>query len=252
MEDWFVQFICFSVGTLIGSFLNVVIRRMPRGESIVSPPSHCPSCGFRLQWRDLIPLFSYLLLLGRCRNCGSSIGIRYPLIELVNGLGYLGIFLHRGFSLSSLSLMVLFSILLAVVFIDLDSMIIPDNLMLFGLLTGILLTASQTWSVFVEGIIGMVIGGGILLTIAVLSKGGMGGGDIKLAGVLGLFLGSHQILLILFLSFLMGSVVGITLMIMKRKTMKDMIPFGPFLAMAAYISMFWGNSILYWYGLMYY
>ncbi|MBC9784957.1 prepilin peptidase [Heliobacterium chlorum] len=242
-----ILLVLFILGTVIGSFLNVVICRLPQNLSLVSPPSHCPQCKERLLWLDLIPLFSYVTISGQCRYCRKPIPIRYFWVELVNGIAYLTIGYQMSLTVSAIAYMVLFSILLVVIFIDLDTMLIPDELMLFGFVAGILLTAGQSWTTFVNGIMGLLTGGGILLAIAILSKGGMGGGDIKLAGVIGLFLGKTQILLVLFLSFLIGASVGIYLLITKRKTMKDMIPFGPSLAVAGYIAMFWGPPLISWY-----
>ncbi|KAB2951307.1 prepilin peptidase [Heliorestis acidaminivorans] len=242
--DWFFLIVTFIIGTVIGSFLNVVIYRLPREKSVVTPPSACGSCETELKWNDLIPLISYILLKGRCRYCEESFSIRYPLIELLNGLSYLLIYLAFGPTITAVAYMFLLSVLIAVVYIDLDFMIIPDKLMLTAFIAGIPLTLLQSLHTFTTGLIGALVGGGILLLIAILSKGGMGGGDIKLAAVLGLYLGWPQILLILFLSFFIGAIAGIAIVLRKGKTMKEAIPFGPYLALAAVIVIFWGPQLL--------
>ncbi|QGG46594.1 prepilin peptidase [Heliorestis convoluta] len=237
----------FVLGTAIGSFLNVVIYRMPQEKSVIMPPSACGACETFLKWKDLIPLISYISLRGRCRYCQEPFSLRYPFVEGTNGLAYLVIYGTFGLTLEGFAAAFLFSLLLAVVFIDIDHMIIPDQLMLTALIIGIPLTAFQSLEKLLSGFIGLLVGGGLLLLIAIVSKGGMGGGDIKLAGILGLFLGWPQILLVLFFSFFLGAIAGLAIILYQGKTMKEAIPFGPYLAIAALIVLFWGNSILTWY-----
>lgn len=235
------------LGTIIGSFINVVIYRVPRGGSVIYPPSACGACAAQLGWRDLIPVLSYIILRGRCRSCGIRISGRYPAVELIGGLGLLTIYYKFGLGFEGLAAAVLFFLLLAVIFIDLDFLIIPNRIILIGLLLGIPLTLAQSLQVFVSGLLGLLVGGGLLLLTAVVSRGGMGGGDIKLALVIGLYVGWPQILLVLFLSFLLGSIVGLALVVRGRKKMKEAVPFGPFLAVASYIVMLWGPGIIAWY-----
>ncbi|WZL71464.1 prepilin peptidase [Clostridiaceae bacterium 35-E11] len=237
-----------TLGLMIGSFLNVCIYRIPRKISILYPGSHCPRCKTRLKPRDLIPMLSYILTKAKCRYCGEGISPRYPLVELMNGLIYLLLYHYFGFTLTFLQYAVLSSLLLVIAWIDYDLQIIPDELMLFGLLVGTMLYVfrhdGMLWR---NGLIGLLIGGGIFLLIAVVSKGAMGGGDIKLMGVLGYWLGGQYILLITLLSFVIGAVFSILLLLLKIKGRKDMIPFGPFIAMAAFITIIYGESIIYWY-----
>ena len=235
------------LGTIIGSFINVVIYRVPRGGSVVYPPSACGACAAQLSWQDLIPVLSYIILRGRCRSCSSSISWRYPLVELSSGLGLLALYYKFGLGFEGLAAAVLFFLLLAVIFIDLDFLIIPNRIVLIGLLLGIPLTLAQSLPVFISGLLGLMVGGGLLLLTAVVSRGGMGGGDIKLAAVIGLYVGWPQILLVLFLSFLLGSIVGLILVARGRKKMKEAVPFGPFLAVASYLVLLWGPAIIAWY-----
>lgn len=245
--DWWAVVLVFILGTIIGSFINVVIYRVPRGNSVVYPPSACGACAAQLNWRDLIPVLSYIILRGRCRSCGSSISWQYPLVELIGGLGLLALYYRFGLGFEGLAAAVLFFLLLAVIFIDLDFLIIPNRIVLIGLLLGVPLTLAQSTQVFVSGLLGLLVGGGLLLLTAVVSRGGMGGGDIKLATVIGLYVGWPQILLVLFLSFLLGSIVGLALVVRGRKKMKEAVPFGPFLAVASYLVLLWGPEIIAWY-----
>ncbi|MEW5954036.1 MAG: prepilin peptidase [Bacillota bacterium] len=244
---WAAGVFAFILGAVIGSFLNVLIYRIPRDQSVVFPPSACGACGARLGWRDLFPVVSYVLLRGRCRNCGAAISPRYPLVEVLSGLGFLAIYLKYGLTVGGLAAAVLFSLLLAIIFIDLDFLIIPNRLVLAGLILGVPLVMLQSFELLLSGLLGLAVGGGLLLLTAVVSRGGMGGGDIKLAAMIGLYLGWPQILLMLFISFLLGAIVGLGLVALRRKKMKEAVPFGPFIAVATYIVMFWGPSILNWY-----
>ena len=245
--SWAGGVFVFVLGTIIGSFLNVLIYRIPRGRSVVFPPSACGGCGARLGWQDLVPVVSYLLLPGRCRSCGATISPRYPAVEVLSGLGFLVWYLKFGLTVEGLAAAVLFSLLLVIIFIDLEFLIIPNRLVLAGLILGSPLILVQSPQLLLNGLLGLLVGGGLLLITAVVSRGGMGGGDIKLAAMIGLYLGWPQVLLMLFVSFLLGSVVGLGLVALRRKKMKEAVPFGPFLAVATYIVMLWGPQILDWY-----
>ena len=238
----------FILGIFIGSFLNVCIYRIPRKESISFPPSHCPACSHRLGVVDLFPVLSYVFLRGKCRYCGSKISIRYPLVELLNALLILILYLKFGLTIVFLKYAILTSLLIVVSFIDYDHTIIPDELVIFGMITGFILQIVYHFrSNFIHGLFGLFIGGGLFLLIALLTNGAMGGGDIKLMGMLGFYLGWKSIILITLLSFVVGAVVSLFLMALKLKGRKDYIPFGPFIGIASYIVMLYGTEIMNWY-----
>ncbi|MBI1824206.1 MAG: prepilin peptidase [Nitrospirae bacterium] len=237
----------FILGTLIGSFLNVVIYRIPREESIVFPSSHCPLCRHPIFWYDNIPLFGFLFLKGRCRFCHGAISIRYPFVEAMNGLGYLFLVHQFGLSWIWLAYSLLYSSLLAVTFIDLDHQIVPDVITLPGLVIGVIISSTILPTGLINSLIGLFLGGGLFYLVALVSRGGMGGGDIKLIAMIGAFAGWKAVLLTIFISAFTGSVLGIILMIFKGKSRKYPVPFGPFLALGAMISILWGNPIIYWY-----
>lgn len=243
----------FIYGLLIGSFLNVVIYRIPREENIAWPGSHCPDCGHGLKWYDNIPLLSYLLLRGRCRYCDGGISLQYPLVEALNGIIYvlLYIFFYQ-VKLDFVFLALISSTLLAILVIDLKEQLIPDVLVVIVLISSIIHKALLH---FLEGIpfpltdslLGLIIAGGLFLLIVFVSRGGMGGGDVTLIGALGFVLGVRGILMVIFLSFVIGSVISIFLLTARIKSRKDPIPFGPFIVISFYITLFFGEDILNWY-----
>ncbi|MFQ6067530.1 MAG: prepilin peptidase [bacterium] len=246
------SFFIFILGLCIGSFLNVCIYRLPRGESLLHPPSHCPQCGNLIKWWDNIPLLSYLLLKGRCRYCSRCISFRYPLVEALTGIFFLFSFFYRGpgtFSfptfLTFFKDLVFISFLIPVFFIDLDHRIVPNSLS-YGVLVSGLLFSLLTGS-FYSNLVGLGIGGGIFLTIRLLGAlflkvESMGMGDVKLAMGIGAFLGWREALVCFFLSFLLGAIVAIFLLLTRVKGRKDRIAFAPFLVAAALISLFWGEK----------
>ncbi|MCF8009778.1 MAG: prepilin peptidase [Clostridiales bacterium] len=243
---YYIYLLFFVLGLCTGSFLNVCICRMPGGSSVVAPPSSCPHCNTRLGACDLIPVLSYIFLGGKCRYCGSRVSLQYPVIEMLAGMFFVLAAWHFGSTQGALSASVFISFLLAVSVIDLYHHIIPDKIVVFGMVSGILLNFYSIPAVL-NGILGFLIGGGILFLVALVSRGGMGGGDIKLAAAAGIYLGWQNTLLMLFLGFLLGSVIGLTIVLLQRKTIKEKIPFGPFLSAAAVISLFWGNILIEWY-----
>lgn len=243
----FITIWFFLLGSAVGSFLNVIIYRLPRRESIVFPPSHCPSCGHKLSSKDLIPILSYVLLKGRCRYCGSKISPRYLLVELISGFYFALIFYFFDFSFTTFKFLVFFSLLLPVFFIDLEHMIIPDVISIPGTITGLILSLFN--GDLKQSILGSVFYGGILLLIyllalMILKEEGMGQGDIKLGFMLGSFLGFKLSVLALFLSYFIGGLFSLVLIGIKRSSLKYAIPFGPFLILGSFISLFWGDLIL--------
>lgn len=244
--------IILITGIIIGSFLNVCIYRIPREESIVFPSSHCTSCGTGLRSWDLVPVFSYLFNRGKCRYCGEKISPQYPIIEVLNGLLYLLLYLQFGLSVRFITFAIITSILLIITIIDYKTLTIPNGLVLLILTISLAYQTYQSFnnqslSLLLSPLLSMFLGGGILLFIAVVTKGAMGGGDIKLMGALGLLLGIKYTVLTLFLSFVVGGIISVILLISKIKKRGQAIPFGPFIALASFISMVWGRGILDWY-----
>lgn len=234
-------------GLLLGSFLNVVIYRLPAGKSLVTPPSSCGSCGHRLGPPDLVPVLSYLFLKGRCRHCGAGISPRYPLVELLTAGLFSLLFWRYGFSAAFAKYAVLTCILVAAAFIDLDHRIIPDRLNLFGALAGLVFLLVTKDISFKNAFFGLLAGGGFLLLVAVVSRGAMGGGDIKLFAAAGLFLGLEKTALAMFLTFLAGGFTGVLLIAAGLKSRKDYIPFGPFISIGVFIAIMWYNQLAMFY-----
>ena len=244
-------FFAFAFGAVVGSFLNVCIFRLPKSESVVFPPSHCTNCDYQIRWYDNIPILSFLLLKGKCRRCGARISPQYPLVELVNGLLALALFLRFGAGLSFAVLFVFCSALVVVTFIDLEHQIIPDSITLPGIVVGFLVSFFTPVG-WLNSLIGILAGGGILLLVAygyhlIAKRDGMGGGDIKLLAMMGAFFGWKAILFIVFAASLLGSVIGISMMLAQKKDSTLAIPFGPYLASAAVLYIFYGRSLILWY-----
>jgi leader peptidase (prepilin peptidase) / N-methyltransferase len=242
----------FIFGSLVGSFLNVCICRLPKSESVVFPPSHCTNCDYVIRWYDNIPMLSYAVLGGKCRSCGTAISLQYPLVEFLNGALTLALFLRFGLGLSFGVLFLLCSALVVVTFIDLEHQIIPDSITLPGIVIGFIVSFFIPGFGWMNSLIGILVGGGSLLLVAygyqaLTKKDGMGGGDIKLLAMLGAFFGWKAILFIIFASSLLGSVIGITIIAVQKKDASLAIPFGPYLVGAALLYIFYGNQIIHWY-----
>jgi len=239
----------FIFGAAIGSFLNVCIYRIPAETSIVKPSSRCPSCGHPIRFYDNIPILSFLILRARCRDCGAKISWRYPLIELITGLMALLLFGKFGLSLVFLTFFIFTAVLIVIAFIDLDHQIIPDILSLPGIPVFFLAAVFIVKLPWLEALIGLLIGGGVLLAIAfvyelITKREGMDGGDIKLLAMIGGFLGWKSLIFVLLFSSLAGAVVGIAAMIIHKQDTKYAIPFGPFLSAAAVAWIFWGDAFM--------
>ena len=251
-EFYFFSGSAFVLGTIIGSFLNVCIYRIPAGKSIVSPPSSCPNCGHQIRWYQNIPILSYLFLGAKCASCKTKISLRYPAIEFLTGILFAAVLYDFGFSVATLVYWLFVAALVTITFIDLDHQIIPDVISLPGIIVGFICSFFIPWLSWVDSSLGILLGGGILLSIAwlyekIAHREGMGGGDIKLLGMLGAFLGWKAILPVVFISSLVGSLIGIPVMLLQKGDSKLAIPFGPFLAFAAIIYLFWGTELVYWY-----
>jgi leader peptidase (prepilin peptidase)/N-methyltransferase len=232
------------LGACVGSFLNVVIWRVPRGESIASPPSHCPNCGARIKARDNIPIVSWLLLRGRCRSCGEPISVRYPLVEGLVAVLFAAITAVNGVEWDLAWQLPLAAVLVAVAAIDLDHQIIPNKIVypaaVWGLVTALLIRPGDTPELLAWG-----AGAFAFLLLAALARpGGMGMGDVKLAGVMGLYLGS-SVLPALLIAFLVGSLYGAVLMVRHGAgARKRGVPFGPFLALGGLIALLVGPDLI--------
>lgn len=242
-------------GLVVGSFLNVVIHRVPRKESVVSPRSRCPGCDTELANRDNIPVLSWLLLRGRCRTCGMAISPRYPLVELGTGALFAVLALRLSDEAALPAFLVLGAALIAISLIDLEHFIVPNRIvyptlfLMAPLLVGAAVVEDD-WSSLRGAVLGGLLGFGILFAIHLVSPRGMGFGDVRLAGLLGVALGwldLGHVLLGLFLGFLTASVISLTLIGLKVRSRKDRIPFGPFLALGAVLAILVGRPILDWY-----
>lgn len=237
----------FLFGLVFGSFYNVVGLRVPQKESIAHPPSHCPKCQRRLTALDLVPVLSYVLLGGKCRGCGNKISWVYPVIELMTGVLFAFAYGQLGWGIELIVALFFISLLVIIVVSDLAYMLIPDKVLVFFLpllAIGRVLSPLTPWW---DSLVGAVVGFGILYIIAVLSNGGMGGGDIKLFFLIGLVLGTIDTLLTLFLAAVIGMIVGITMLSKNKQGRKTPIPFGPSITLAAVIVYFYGDVLINWY-----
>ena len=239
-------------GALIGSFLNVCISRIPKEESIVTPGSHCPECKNPIRFYDNIPIISYLLLGGKCRHCRKPISSQYPLVEGITACLSLLVFAKWGPSLSYVFYFAFLAALIVMTVIDLHHQIIPDVISLPGIVVGILGSLVIPNFRFLDSILGTLVGGGSLFLVATLyqwffKREGMGGGDVKLLAMIGAFLGWQAVILTILLSSLIGSVVGVAVMLLKGKDFRYAIPFGPFLSLGAALSLFVGKALIQWY-----
>ena len=246
MQPFFIGLWVFLFGLLIGSFLNVCIYRIPQKISVAMGFSYCPSCHHRLMPKDLFPVASYLLLRGSCRYCGAPISKRYPLIETVTGLLFVLNWLRLGFTPMGALTAALLAVLVVITMIDLDLQIIPDGLNLFILVLALPAIFFSGRSL-PEHLIGLVAVSLLLFIVAVLSNGGMGGGDIKLMGAAGLFLGWKLILLALIVGSVVGAIISLILLAAKKAGRKTMIPFGPFLSLGIAIAALYGDDLIWWY-----
>ncbi len=247
---WIVGSIIF--GAIVGSFLNVCIYRIPKGESIVLPGSHCPHCQRSIPFYDNIPLISYLLLRAKCRHCQGPISLQYPLVEGVTAFSSFVLFSQFGISWSYLFYFAFLSSLIVITVIDLYHQIIPDVISLPGIAVGLIASFILPQLTFLNSLIGLLLGGGTLILVAtfyhwLFKREGMGGGDIKLLAMIGAFLGWKAVVLTILLGSLVGSLIGVVVIMIKGKNLKYAIPFGPFLSFGAALSLFYGENLIRWY-----
>jgi len=245
-------FFIFIYGALLGSFANVIIYRWPKNESIVTPRSKCPHCQKSILFYDNIPIFSWIFLRGKCRHCQVKISIRYPLVELTMAVVFLVIYLFVGESWNLLEYLIMAFGLVTASFIDIDHFLLPDVITLPGIIIGLVGAFLNPNRLFLDSILGVLVGGGFLWAIAVVyqlirKEEGMGGGDIKLLAWVGAVLGWKAIPFIIISGSLLGSVLGLLLAGKQNKGMKTVIPFGPYLAFGAILYVCGGESIGNWY-----
>ncbi len=240
-----LSIIILLYGTVIGSFLNVCIYRIPKKESIVVVRSHCMSCGYQLKWYDLIPLFSWLAYGGKCRKCKARISVQYPLIEGLNGAFYVIIFLKYGLSVESLLYCLMFSALLTLSVIDFRTYEIPLGINIFILALGLIRVATdlRNWSDYVIGFLCVSV---VLYLIYLVTKGAaIGGGDVKLMAVCGLLIGWKNIIL----AFLLGCIIGSVCHLIRMKVSKEghVLAMGPYLSVGVFLAAMWGKEMISWY-----
>jgi len=250
---WIAIFVVLA-GAAIGSFLNVCISRIPEGVSIVRPASRCPTCGHPIRFYDNIPVVSYLLLRGKCRDCGERISCRYPMIEIMTAFFAFITFQKYGLTPLALVVFLFICVLIVISFIDLDHQIIPHVLTLTGIPVFAILSILFKGLPPLDAFFGIMVGAGSLYFVAVYyeaitGREGMGGGDVNLFAMLGAFFGWKPLALIILISSLTGAVIGIAVMLIKGKDMKYAVPFGPFLSLGGIIYLFWGESLA---GLLFY
>ena len=249
---WPAYLVLFGLGLAFGSFLNVVVYRLPRGQSIAWPPSSCPACGHAIRPWDNLPLVSWLVLRGRCRDCAAPISIRYPLVELLGGGLVVAVAATLGPRPTLLPAAAFALALVAVALIDFDFRIIPDEISIGGAAIG-LLARGFTVPGVLAGLVGVLVGAGSLYLVAwgyrrITGIEGLGGGDVKLAGMIGAFLGWPGVFLTIFAAALAGSLVGLSLIGLGRGTRRTALPFGALLAPAAVLAALAGPVLWSWYG----
>lgn len=239
-------FLVVIFGLVIGSFLNVCICRIANEESIAFPPSHCTNCGYELKAKDLIPVLSYIFLGGKCRSCKEKISIQYPIVEILNAILYIAIYLKFGFTLNLFKFCLFASLLIVIGFIDFKTKYVYNSTVVLGVVSGILFAVlewMETKSIPWNYIAGAFIGFGIIYLIVILTRG-MGEGDIDIALICGLFLGIKGILVTLFLAIILGGIVATIILIFKLKERKAEIAFGPYLAIGGIIACLYGSRLI--------
>lgn len=249
MDTWYIFTLIFvaAAGASVGSFSNVCIYRVPLHLSIVHPGSYCPNCKTPLAPWDNIPVLSYLFLRGKCRYCGSGISLRYPVVELLTALFYLLLYIKFDLPVA-ITYAILVSALLVITFIDIDHMIIPNVITFPGIPIGLVLTYFFLPHSIMDSVIGMLGGSGFFLLtfftyLIIMGKEGLGMGDVKMIAMIGAFLGWEKVFLTIFLASLLGSIIGIII----ERSFKARIPFGPFLASGAVLSIFFGDKLIEYY-----
>lgn len=255
MEKYIFIIYIFLIGIVFGSFFNVCIFRIPNKQSILNPQSYCYNCNTMIRYLDLIPILSWIFLKGKCRYCGQKISLRYPLIELLTGILFVMTYNVYGLNFVTINYLVLISLLIIITFIDIDHYIIPDRIIIFGSIFALLFKLMNQVISTKDSIIGgIVCGGGMFILInlieLVVKKEAMGGGDIKLFFMIGLFVGLKLGLLTILMSIYVGAAYGIVTIVyskIKKQEYNPMIPYGPFISVGAFIAVLRGTNIINWY-----
>jgi len=250
IPDLFLILAAYLFGTVIGSFLNVLIYRLPRDKSIVYPPSSCPNCGHKIRWYENIPIVSYMFLKGKCSSCSKKISLRYPFVEFITGLSAVVSYLKWGLTLDFAFSFLFLSLIIVVIFVDIDFKIIPDEINLIGFISGFIYSFLRSDFSIVDAVVGALVGAGFLFAVAyfylkVRKIEGLGMGDVKLLAFFGTYLGWFGSLFTIFLGSFLGAVIGISMAYLQKAEDKSKfeIPFGPFLSLAAVIYLFFGEYI---------
>ncbi|GAA0600877.1 A24 family peptidase [Virgibacillus siamensis] len=246
MEIVFILFF-FLVGTILGSFFNVAGLRVPKKEPFVAGRSYCPKCRQTIFWYDLIPVLSFLYLRGRCRHCKTRISFVYPAVELATGLLFSFSYIKIGLSAELIIALALVSMLIIIFVSDLHYMLIPNRILLFFSPIFIVLRIVQPLHPWWDSVAGGLIAGVLLAVIIIISRGGMGGGDMKLFALLGIVFGTEKVLLAFFLATLIGALFGGILLLFKIVGRKQEVPFGPYIIVGALLAYFYGNEMITWY-----
>lgn len=253
---WLLPAFVVLFGLVWGSFLNVVIHRLPLGRSLVSPRSRCPSCGKPVAAYDNVPLLSYVVLGGRCRHCKASIAVRYPFIEATVGAASLLSFLRHGISLDYAAELGFVAAMVALIFIDFDHQILPNGITLPGMALGLALAGPRVDVSFLDALLGALLGAGLLFLVSEVyfrlrKVEGLGMGDVKMMGMVGAFVGWKGVLLTLFLGSLSGTLVGLVVMAASRGDLRTKLPFGTFLGMGGIATVYLGERLIGWYTSLY-
>jgi len=251
----FLSFIVFAIGAVVGSFLNVVIHRYPREESVVFPHSRCPHCHALIRWHDNVPILGYLWLGGRCRDCRAAISPRYPLVELANALFYLAVFERTGLSLTFVPIAALVSMTIVLIFIDAEIQILPNVITYPGIVVGLAIgflppfdDSMMTADSLLASAIGAAVGAGFLLFVALAYKlvrriEGMGFGDVKMMAMVGAALGWEGVFLVILVGSIIGTVIGVPVALRTEKRMQYPLPFGVFLGLGTLVILFFGRGL---------
>ncbi len=239
------------IGLAVGSFLNVIIHRLPRSQSIVFPPSACPGCGARIRWYDNVPVAGWIALRGRCRDCHERISIRYPIVELVTMAAFLACYWRFGLDWILLPRLLLSGSLIVLFAVDLEHQLLPNAITVPGILIGVLCSLMLPPGLR-DSLLGVALGGGVLWAIGeawyrLRHIEAMGFGDVKMLAMVGAFLGWKLVIVTFVLSSLLGGLFAAVLLAARRTTLTSLIPFGTFLAVAAFIAALWGESMMHWY-----
>lgn len=256
MTDWGVLTALALLGLCVGSFLNVCIHRLPQGQSVVSPGSRCPHCGYELRWFDNIPVVSYAMLRGRCRRCGAAISVRYPIIELITMAVFVAHYFVFGADIVLVPRLLFASALIALFAIDLEHHLLPNAITLPGIVVGLAFSLLLPPGIQ-SALIGVLVGGGVLWLIGeayfrIAGQEGMGGGDVKMLAMIGAFLGWKLVLVTLVFSSIAGSLIGGLVLATRRGGLKYALPYGTFLAIGGLVASLFGEQIVAWYVGLYY